>query len=170
MRVYVSGVPTPFEARSNPEGRYMVQVPLQPSQSIDKIRFDHPLKHLEEMTLFSGADASEEINKLMSDIDGPETYERNINQLLVYEGLYYRKIAVGTAEPGELERIRGALTKMPKPGGGSKQLEDMAQDARRIQLLAKKRAEVFALYGLDPEARPRIAGLGLCGGNARNCM
>ena len=53
VRVYVSGVATPFEARSDQDGRYMVQVPLQPSQSIDKIRFDHPLKHLEEMTLFS---------------------------------------------------------------------------------------------------------------------
>ena len=163
VRVYVSGVATPFEGRSDKDGRYMVQVPLQPSQSIDKIRFDHPLKHLEEMTLFSGVDASDEINKLMSDIDGPETYERNINQLLVYEGIYYRKIAVGAAEPGELERIRDALTKMPKPGGGSKQLEDMASDGVRIQLLAKKRAEVFALYGLDPDAQAKIAGLGVCG-------
>jgi hypothetical protein len=162
VRVYVRGV-APFETKSEPDGRYMVQVPLAPSQSIDKICFDHPLKHPEEMTLFSGADASEEINKLMSDIDGPETYERNIDQLLAYEGFYYRKIAVGAAAAGELERVRNALTKMPRPGAGSKQLEDMNQDSRKIQLLARKRAEVFRLYGLEPDAGAKIAGLGVCG-------
>ena len=39
---------------------------------------------------------------------------------------------------------------MPKPGGGSKQLEDMASDGTRIQLLAKKRAEVFGALRAGP--------------------
>jgi hypothetical protein len=79
--------------------------------------------------------------------------------LLAYEGLYFASVALETTTPAELEAYRSSLRRMAGPG--SDLYSGMGQGPK-MDLLVKKRAEVFRMYGLDPTGVEQIAGLGVC--------
>ena len=131
---------------------------MKKKQRIDYVKFEHPRQHPQFVTLLSGVDPVEVINKLMNAPPGPEDYDSIFNQLLVYEGLYYATAVPGKVDGDELTRYRIGLSQMAGPG--SKIYGEMGQDAR-LESLIKKRAEVFQLYGLNPDDQS-IPGFALC--------
>jgi len=144
---------------TKPDGTFEVPaITLKKKQRIDNVKFEHPRQHPQFVTLLSGVDPVEVINKLMNAPPGPEDYESIFNQLLVYEGLYYATAVPGKQDGEELTRYRMGLSQMAGPG--SKIYDEMGQDAR-LGYLIKKRAEVFQLYGLNPDDQS-IPGLALC--------
>lgn len=92
------------------------------------------------------------INKVLFPRVGPVGYERNIDQLLAYERLFYIWSAEGLRIP---DGYRELILQMPDPDGCRERDQNLRDELTHAQhlLLRRKRHEVLQLFGLHTGRR-----------------
>lgn len=153
-----SGDPLPIQGTVNGSD-YEVRIPARRAQdaSIWTIEFSEDTRHPGSLTDISGPVSGKspqnafvhQVDKVLLPENGPHGYQRNIEQLLEYERIWYDRVAAGIPVAALKQQYERKLLQLPTILNTADIPEIAAATSlarTRRQLLWRKRSEVFRLY------------------------
>ncbi len=157
-----AGDPSPIRGRTRGSA-YQIVIPADRAVegSIWTIEFEERTRHPGSISDISGPPTGvapakswvHRVDKVLLPEDGPRGFERNIEQLLEYERIWYDRIGSGMTVPQLNQQYGFKLRQLPdmnNRGALPELFGNSEASRRRRSLLWKKRWEVFCLYGMRP--------------------